>query len=184
MLAFTLRASTSIHQGQTQISGLIRWTDGSFGQHAKEPPCSRSQGVLIDNTQQPWAGGQWERWAVQRKSLSSCDCWVGECTLQLQCSQKKTLLSTLCFPLKIYSREKLRVELDNMKLCWSSHEGKCSSWICHACLYEAVFSSTSYLLWAQTVIILTTQHTRLSGQPPPRFFSVPLLWQMIQTAWH
>lgn len=67
---------------------------------------------------------------------------------------------------KIYSREKLRVELDNMKLCWSSHEGKCSSWICHSCLYEAVFSSTSYLLWAQTVIILTTRHTRLSGQPP------------------
>lgn len=53
-----------------------------------------------------------------------------------------------------------------MTLCWSSHEGKCSSWICHSCLYEAVFSSTSYLLWAQTVIILTTQHTRLSGQPP------------------
>lgn len=43
------------------MSGLIRWTDGSFGQRAKEPPCSRSHGVgvgvvpgvLIDNTQQP-----------------------------------------------------------------------------------------------------------------------------------
>ncbi|KAI9548064.1 hypothetical protein NQZ68_013083 [Dissostichus eleginoides] len=44
---------SSIRQGQTKSSGPIRWTEGSYGQHANEPPCSRSQGVLIDNTQQP-----------------------------------------------------------------------------------------------------------------------------------
>ena len=75
------------------------------------------------------------------------------------------------FPLpKLILGEKLRVELDKLKPCWSSHEGKRGSWRCHLCLRGAVISSTSYLLRAQTVIILTTQRLSLGGTPSPVFF--------------
>lgn len=38
---------------------------------------------------------------------------------------------------------------------------------CRLCLCEADISSASYLLWAHTLIILTTLHTFLSVGPPP-----------------
>ena len=49
-------------------------------------------------------------------------------------------------------------------------EGERGSWRCHWCLREAVIGSTSYLLWAHTVITLTTQRIRLSVQTPPPLF--------------
>lgn len=149
----------------------------------KSPHLQGDRGVLIDNTQQPWTGGQWERWAVQRKSLSSCDCWVGECTLQLQRSQKRPR-----FPPSVSLSVFIRGESCEWRWITRSHDGECSSRMCNCCLYEAVFSRASYLRGAQVVHILTAQHIRLSVRPalppPPAFyFSAPLPWQMIQTAW-
>lgn len=69
------------------------------------------------------------------------------------------------FPFSMCTREMQWVESDNMKLCWSSHKGKCSSQICHSCLCEAVFSSTAYLPWAQTHYVNYTVHMPLSATP-------------------
>lgn len=138
ILAFTFRASTPIHQGQTRSSGLIRWTDWSFGQRAKEPPCSRSHGVgvgpgvLIDNTQQPWA------WGVTGKDGQSAEgAWVlvtAGYMVSAPCSCKRSQRNgTVSHSGLIWERGR-----EWNWITWSSvqvaQEEKCGSWIRHTCL--------------------------------------------------
>lgn len=79
----------------------------------------------------------------------------------------------------------LWVKRDKLKPCWSSCE--VSSWRCHLCLHGAVISSTSYLLWAHTVIILATRPLCFPEGPLPSQFLPctplpPPVWQMIHTS--
>lgn len=96
-------------------------------------------------------------WVLVTAGLVSAPC-------SCSANKKRLLLSTLP---KFIPPTSCEWNLGKLKLWWSSHEGKRSSWRCHSCLHGAVISSTCYLLWAHCVIILTTQHICFSGAPLP-----------------
>lgn len=156
ILAFTLPASPPIRQGQIQTTGPC-WTFWAACQRApmfKEPggadwrhPAGMSRGSM-------------------RKSLSSCDCWCGQCTLKLQC-QQNALLSTPSFPSP-------NMFLGQLQSCWSNHEGKRSSWRCHLCLHVVA-------LLIFTLIISAVQHVSLCGTPSQLHPNPPTLTDDLNT---
>lgn len=180
MLAFTLWASAPIRQGQTRSSGLIRWTEGRFGLHAKEPPVFKEPG-----------GADWQHpAAMSRGSMGK----MGR-------SEKEFEFLWLLHPAAAVLRKKRLYFPPSVSLPKFILETSCEwNWInwsrAEAMKANAVaegvtrvymkLSLVALLICSELTLplFLTTQSICLLVGPPPQFFHVPLLWQMIQTARH
>lgn len=145
-------------------------------------------GVLIDNTQQPWA------WGVTGKDGQSAEgAWVlvtFGCMVSAPCSCKRSQRNGTV-SLTGFISERGR---EWNWITWSSvqvaQEEKCGSWIRHTCLYEAVCGSTAYLLWARSHYFTYAARMSLKAAPTSGFLHCrhptdpPSSWLMIHAARH